>query len=47
MKNLLWISLMLGETEEAVSSLMKPFDILWISHGTSTPFMKELYTRCR
>ncbi|CAN8257745.1 unnamed protein product [Cochlearia groenlandica] len=33
---------LLGETEEAVSSLSKAFDILRISHGTSTTFMKEL-----
>ncbi|CAL9223388.1 unnamed protein product [Arabidopsis halleri] len=33
---------LLGETKEAVSSLIKAFDILRISHGTSTPFMKEL-----
>jgi SET and MYND domain-containing protein len=33
---------LLGETKEAVSSLIKAFDILRISHGISTPFMKEL-----
>ncbi|XP_009121061.1 histone-lysine N-methyltransferase ASHR1 isoform X2 [Brassica rapa] len=33
---------LLGQTEEAVSSLIKAYDILRISHGTSTPFMKEL-----
>ncbi|XP_010467589.1 PREDICTED: histone-lysine N-methyltransferase ASHR1 [Camelina sativa] len=33
---------LLGETKEAVSSLTKAFDVLRISHGTSTAFMKEL-----
>uniref|UniRef100_A0A1J3E1S8 Histone-lysine N-methyltransferase ASHR1 n=1 Tax=Noccaea caerulescens TaxID=107243 RepID=A0A1J3E1S8_NOCCA len=33
---------LLEETEDAVSSLTKAFDILRISHGTSTCFMKEL-----
>lgn len=33
---------LLGQTEEAVSSLIKAYDILRISHGTSTPFMKDL-----
>ncbi|ESQ50674.1 hypothetical protein EUTSA_v10022664mg [Eutrema salsugineum] len=33
---------LLGETEEAVRSLAKAFEILRISHGTSTHFMKEL-----
>ncbi|XP_010538974.1 PREDICTED: histone-lysine N-methyltransferase ASHR1 [Tarenaya hassleriana] len=34
---------LLGETEEALSSLTKASEILRISHGTSTPFMKELF----
>ncbi|KAM6581598.1 hypothetical protein CsatA_005372 [Cannabis sativa] len=32
----------LGETENGVKSLTKAVDILKISHGTNTPFMKEL-----
>ncbi|XP_061357937.1 histone-lysine N-methyltransferase ASHR1 [Gastrolobium bilobum] len=32
----------LRETEEAVKSLTKAVDILRITHGTNTPFMKEL-----
>lgn len=37
-----YICRLLGQTEEAVSSLIKAYDILRISHGTSTPFMKDL-----
>ncbi|XP_019072106.1 histone-lysine N-methyltransferase ASHR1 isoform X2 [Vitis vinifera] len=33
---------LLGETEDAVKSLTKAADILQITHGTNTPFMKEL-----
>ncbi|XP_045803269.1 histone-lysine N-methyltransferase ASHR1 [Trifolium pratense] len=32
----------LGDTEEAVKSLTKAVDILRITHGTNTPFVKEL-----
>ena len=32
----------LGQTEEAVKSLTKAVDVLRITHGTNTPFMKEL-----
>ncbi|XP_057444003.1 histone-lysine N-methyltransferase ASHR1 isoform X2 [Lotus japonicus] len=32
----------LGDTEEAVKSLTKAADVLRITHGTNTPFMKEL-----
>ncbi|RZC18310.1 histone-lysine N-methyltransferase ASHR1 isoform X1 [Glycine soja] len=32
----------LGDTEEAVKSLTKAVDILRITHGTNTPFMKDL-----
>ncbi|GAU45405.1 hypothetical protein TSUD_134220, partial [Trifolium subterraneum] len=32
----------LGDTEEAVRSLTKAVDILRITHGTNTPFVKEL-----
>nr|XP_027190031.1 histone-lysine N-methyltransferase ASHR1 isoform X2 [Cicer arietinum] len=32
----------LGDTEEAVISLTKAVDILRITHGTNTPFVKEL-----
>ena len=35
-------SRLLGDTENAVKSLTKAVDILRITHGTSTPFMKEL-----
>ncbi|CAH9078959.1 unnamed protein product [Cuscuta epithymum] len=33
---------LLGESEEALKSLTKAMDILRITHGTNTPFMKEL-----
>lgn len=33
----------LGETQEAIKSLTKAVDILRITHGTNTPFMKELF----
>ncbi|XP_031096589.1 histone-lysine N-methyltransferase ASHR1 isoform X2 [Ipomoea triloba] len=33
---------LLGESEEAFKSLSKAMDILRITHGTTTPFMKEL-----
>ena len=33
---------LLGDTENAVKSLTKAVDILRITHGTTTPFMKEL-----
>nr|GLL44340.1 histone-lysine N-methyltransferase ASHR1 [Ipomoea trifida] len=33
---------LLGDSEEAFKSLSKAMDILRITHGTSTPFMKEL-----
>ncbi|XP_008233908.1 PREDICTED: histone-lysine N-methyltransferase ASHR1 [Prunus mume] len=36
---------LLGDTENAVKSLTKAVDILRITHGTSTPFMKDLYVR--
>lgn len=32
----------LGEIEEGVKSLTKAVDILRITHGTNTPFMKDL-----
>ncbi|CAK9174195.1 unnamed protein product [Ilex paraguariensis] len=32
----------LGYTEDAVKSLTKAVDILQITHGTNTPFMKDL-----
>ncbi|RZC06888.1 Histone-lysine N-methyltransferase ASHR1 [Glycine soja] len=32
----------LGDTDEAVKSLIKAVDILRITHGTNTPFMKDL-----
>lgn len=32
----------LGDTEEAIKSLTKAVDILRITHGTKTPFVKEL-----
>ncbi|KAI4307314.1 hypothetical protein L6164_030517 [Bauhinia variegata] len=32
----------LGDTEEALKSLTKAVDVLRITHGTNTPFMKEL-----
>ena len=32
----------LGHTQEAVKSLTKAVDVLRITHGTNTPFMKEL-----
>ncbi|WJX33104.1 hypothetical protein P8452_21348 [Trifolium repens] len=32
----------LGDTDEAVKSLTKAVDILRITHGTNTPFLKEL-----
>lgn len=35
----------LGESEEAFESLTKAMDILQITHGTKTPFMKELSFR--
>ncbi|VVA13666.1 PREDICTED: histone-lysine N-methyltransferase [Prunus dulcis] len=34
-----------GDTENAVKSLIKAVDILRITHGTSTPFMKDLFMR--
>ncbi|WRX31508.1 SET domain - like 10 [Theobroma cacao] len=33
---------LLGETDDAIKSLTKAVDILRITHGTNTPFMKEL-----
>ncbi|XP_065880933.1 histone-lysine N-methyltransferase ASHR1 isoform X2 [Euphorbia lathyris] len=33
---------LLGDTEDAMKSLTKALDILRITHGTKTPFMKEL-----
>ncbi|KDP32756.1 hypothetical protein JCGZ_12048 [Jatropha curcas] len=33
---------LLGETEDAIRSLTKAVDILRITHGTNSPFMKEL-----
>ncbi|PQP99888.1 histone-lysine N-methyltransferase ASHR1 isoform X1 [Prunus yedoensis var. nudiflora] len=36
---------LLGDTENAVKSLTKAVDILRITHGTSTPFMKDLFVR--
>lgn len=36
---------LLGDTENAVKSLTKAVDILQITHGTSTPFMKELFMK--
>ncbi|XP_050365624.1 histone-lysine N-methyltransferase ASHR1-like [Argentina anserina] len=36
---------LLGETDDAVKSLTKAVDILRITHGTSTPFMKDLFRR--
>lgn len=33
---------LLGETDDAIKSFTKAVDILRITHGTSTPFMKEL-----
>ncbi|OMO98267.1 hypothetical protein CCACVL1_04268 [Corchorus capsularis] len=33
---------LLGETEESIKSLTKAVEILQITHGTNTPFMKEL-----
>ncbi|KAG9136481.1 hypothetical protein Leryth_018966 [Lithospermum erythrorhizon] len=33
------------ETQEAIKSLTKAVDILRITHGTSTPFMKELLAK--
>lgn len=32
----------LGDTEGAVKSLTKAMDVLRITHGTNTPFMKDL-----
>ncbi|KAK9945746.1 hypothetical protein M0R45_011245 [Rubus argutus] len=36
---------LLGDAEDAVKSLTKAVDILRITHGTSTPFMKDLFRR--
>ncbi|KAM5564144.1 histone-lysine N-methyltransferase ASHR1-like [Rosa sericea] len=36
---------LLGETDDAVKSLTKAVDILRITHGTSTAFMKDLFRR--
>ncbi|KAL6217173.1 hypothetical protein ACLB2K_010390 [Fragaria x ananassa] len=36
---------LLGETDDALKSLTKAVDILRITHGTSTPFMKDLFRR--
>ncbi|EXB44335.1 Histone-lysine N-methyltransferase [Morus notabilis] len=36
---------LLGDTENAVKSLTKAVDILRITHGTTTPFMKELFMK--
>ncbi|KAL6296880.1 hypothetical protein ACE6H2_005022 [Prunus campanulata] len=36
---------LLGDTENAVKSLTKAVDILRITHGTSAPFMKDLFAR--
>ncbi|KAE8077407.1 hypothetical protein FH972_015974 [Carpinus fangiana] len=33
---------LLGDTESAIKSLSKAVDILRVTHGTNTPFMKEL-----
>lgn len=33
---------LLGNTEDAIKSLSKAADILRITHGTNTPFVKEL-----
>lgn len=33
---------LLGDTENAIKSLSKAVDILRITHGMNTPFMKEL-----
>uniref|UniRef100_A0A2P2KVZ2 Histone-lysine N-methyltransferase ASHR1 isoform X2 n=1 Tax=Rhizophora mucronata TaxID=61149 RepID=A0A2P2KVZ2_RHIMU len=33
---------LLGETQDAIKSLTRAVDILRITHGTNTPFMKEL-----
>ena len=40
--NVLNFCRLLGETEDAVKSLTKAADILQITHGTNTSFMKEL-----
>ncbi|KAH9605634.1 hypothetical protein KSS87_003039 [Heliosperma pusillum] len=36
---------LLGETENSVKSLTKALDTLRVTHGTSTPFMKELLAK--
>lgn len=36
---------LLGDTENAVESLTKAVDILRITHGTTSPFMKELFLK--
>ncbi|XP_074279508.1 histone-lysine N-methyltransferase ASHR1 [Silene latifolia] len=36
---------LLGETENSVRSLTKALDTLRVTHGTSTPFMKELLAK--
>ncbi|KAK3019767.1 hypothetical protein RJ639_003754 [Escallonia herrerae] len=37
--------LLLGKTEDAVQSLAKAVNILRITHGTNTPFMKQLFMK--
>ncbi|KAJ6997806.1 histone-lysine N-methyltransferase ASHR1 isoform X1 [Populus alba x Populus x berolinensis] len=39
------IEWLLGYTEDAIKSLTRAVDILRITHGTSSPFMKELMTK--
>lgn len=36
---------LLGETENSVRSLTKALDILRVTHGTNTPFIKELIVK--
>ncbi|XP_075509386.1 LOW QUALITY PROTEIN: histone-lysine N-methyltransferase ASHR1 [Primulina tabacum] len=36
---------LLGETEQAVKSLIRAWDVLRITHGTKTPFMMELASK--
>lgn len=39
------IEWLLGYTEDAIKSLTRAVDILRITHGTNSPFMKELMTK--
>ncbi|KAK2971010.1 hypothetical protein RJ640_023442, partial [Escallonia rubra] len=39
------LRLLLGKTEDAVQSLAKAVNILRITHGTNTPFMRELFMK--